>query len=205
MIVHNGAFDPKVFKDMITDVVGLFDLYKDRIHTYNVVFEGLPGNSIEHQGLDVMKEFDALDNEVNSTAEKIELDRYLEEKRLTRIIDIDVLDYWSTNQARFPNLERMAQDVLTILISTIALESAFSIGGKVLDQYRSCLAHNIVESLICSRDWKFNEEVHHNYTLEELTQDITRLDIKAPGPGLVLELYISWGPGWKMKGEELKM
>ncbi|KAK1367265.1 hypothetical protein POM88_042826 [Heracleum sosnowskyi] len=125
MMVHHGAFDPKVFRDMITDAVGLFDLYKDRIPTYNVVFEGLPGSSIEHQGLDVMKEFDALDNEVNSTAEKNELD--------------------------------------------------------------SCLAHNIVESLICTRDWKFNEQVHHNYTLEELTQDITRLDIIAPRPGLVLD------------------
>ncbi|KAL6502069.1 hypothetical protein OROGR_027202 [Orobanche gracilis] len=157
---------------------GLFDLYKDRIHTYTVVYESQSGGSLENQGLDVLKEFDALDNDDNSALEKTELDRYLEEKRLNRATEIDVLDYWSTNQGRFPNLALMARDVLTIPISTVASESAFSVGGRVLDQYRSCLAHNIVESLICTRDWKFNEEVYHNYLLEELTQDITRIDIK---------------------------
>ncbi|KAK1360047.1 hypothetical protein POM88_044521 [Heracleum sosnowskyi] len=109
MMVHNGAFDPKVFRDMITDAV-------DRIPTYTVVYDNVPGSALDNQGLDVMKEFDALDNDANSSVEKTELD--------------------------------------------------------------SCLAHNIVESLICTRDWKFNEEVCHNYTLEELTQDITRLEIK---------------------------
>ena len=89
---------------------------------------------------------------------KYELNRYSEEKRLDRALEINVLDYWSTNQFRFPNLALMARDVLTIPISTVASESAFSIGGRVLDQYRSCLAHNIVESLICTRDWKFNEQ-----------------------------------------------
>ncbi|KAL8157067.1 hypothetical protein AgCh_001966 [Apium graveolens] len=125
MLVHNGAFDPKIFRDMIIDAV----------------------------------EFDALENDLSSAVEKTELDRYLEEKRLNHAIDIDVLEYWGTNCARFPNLALMAKDVLSIPISTVASESAFSVGGKVLDQYRSCLAHNIVESLICIHDWKFNQEV----------------------------------------------
>lgn len=52
----------------------------------------------------------------------------------------------------------MARDVLSIPISTVSSESAFIVGGKVVDQYRSCLAHNIMESLIYTRDWKFNQE-----------------------------------------------
>ncbi|KAL8102577.1 hypothetical protein AgCh_027190 [Apium graveolens] len=127
----------------------------------------------------VIKEFDALDSDHGTALEKNELDRCLEEKRLNRALEIDFLDYWSINQFRFPSLTLMARDVLTISISTVASESAFSIGGRILDQYHSCLAHNIVESLICTRDWKFNvPEVHHNYPLEELTQNIMKLDIK---------------------------
>ena len=52
----------------------------------------------------------------------------------------------------------MARDVLFILISTIASESAFSVGGRVLDQYRSALKSETVEALICTRDWIFAEE-----------------------------------------------
>ena len=52
----------------------------------------------------------------------------------------------------------MARDVLTIPISTVASESAFSVGGRVLDQFRSSLKLETVESIICSRDWIFGQE-----------------------------------------------
>ncbi|KAL8115886.1 hypothetical protein AgCh_022396 [Apium graveolens] len=156
----------------------LFDLYKDRIPTYTVVCEPDAGSSLQMAGSDVMKEFDALDRDLNPV-EKTELERYLEEKRLNGSLDINIQEYWNSNQFRFPNLAFMARDILSIPISTVASESVFSIGGRILDQYRSCLAHAVVESLICTRDWRFNEkEVLSNYSLEELTQDIINLAIK---------------------------
>ncbi|KAK1403171.1 hypothetical protein POM88_002776 [Heracleum sosnowskyi] len=229
--VRDTSFDPKIFRDLITNAVvrqnlplsfveyegirdaflyanpkatlmlygeyneqypslvetlkQIFNVYKNRMPTYSVVCEPEPGTSLQMEGSDVMKEFDALDMELNPTLEKTELDRYLEEKRLNKITNIDILEYWNSNQFRFPNLALMARDILSIPISTMASESAFSTGGRILDQYRSCLAHAIVESLICTRDWRFNEkEVLPNYTLEELTQDIIKLSITDdPGPG----------------------
>lgn len=46
----------------------------------------------------------------------------------------------------------MAHDILSILASTIALETTFSVGGMVIDQFRSALKPDIVETLVCTRD-----------------------------------------------------
>jgi len=50
---------------------------------------------------------------------------------------LDVLSYWKDRQERYPNLCRLACEVLSIPITIIASESTFSIGGKVLSKYRS--------------------------------------------------------------------
>jgi hypothetical protein len=38
-------------------------------------------------------------------------------------------------------------------VSTVASESAFSAGGRVVDPYRNRLGSEIVEALICTKDW----------------------------------------------------
>ncbi|KAK9733188.1 hypothetical protein RND81_04G049900 [Saponaria officinalis] len=88
---------------------------------------------------------------------KSELELYLEEPILPRFADINVLDYWKTHCVRYPILSQMVRDVLAILISTVASESTFSIGGRILDPYRSSLKSSTVEALVCLRDWAFNQ------------------------------------------------
>jgi len=81
----------------------------------------------------------------------------LEEASIDKEENLDILSYWKANQYRYPELVFMAQDILSILVSTVASESTFSTGGRVLDQYRSSLKSEIVGVLICTRDWRFGE------------------------------------------------
>jgi len=53
----------------------------------------------------------------------------------------------------------MARDVLAVIISTVASESSFSTGGRVLDAYRSRLIPSTVETLVCTRDWLYGNYV----------------------------------------------
>ncbi|XP_063946710.1 zinc finger BED domain-containing protein RICESLEEPER 2-like isoform X2 [Daucus carota subsp. sativus] len=84
-----------------------------------------------------------------------DLEEYLGEKPKTfRDFDgFDILEWWRHNSIRFPILSQMAQDVLAFPISTVASESAFSTGGRVLNDFRSSLRPKMVEALICAQDW----------------------------------------------------
>ncbi|KAJ8754998.1 hypothetical protein K2173_015510 [Erythroxylum novogranatense] len=101
---------------------------------------------------DVISEFDNYESEFVVT-EKSELDLYLQEPRLDRIknLNLDILEHWKSMAERYPILSLMARDILSIPITTVASESAFSIGSKVLNKYRSSLRPDNAESLICTR------------------------------------------------------
>ncbi|XP_042519268.1 probable disease resistance protein At5g66900 [Macadamia integrifolia] len=79
---------------------------------------------------------------------KSELDQYLGEPRKSYEKDYDVLAYWKSCQAQYPDLSRLARDILAIPVSTVASESAFSAGGRVLDKYRNRLIPKNVEALV---------------------------------------------------------
>ena len=82
---------------------------------------------------------------------KSKLDRYLLEFfEDPDVEDFDNLMWWKMSSSRYRVLSEIACDVLPIPVSTVASESAFSIGECVLDSSRSLLSPNIVEALICT-------------------------------------------------------
>ncbi|XP_058181412.1 zinc finger BED domain-containing protein RICESLEEPER 2-like [Rhododendron vialii] len=87
---------------------------------------------------------------------RIELEKYLdlESINVNDRRDFDVLAWWKKNEDKYPVLSIMARDLLTPPVSTVASESAFSAGKRVLDERRSRLAPDILDCLICLKDWE---------------------------------------------------
>ena len=71
--------------------------------------------------------------------------------------EIDVLQWWKQHEKDFPVLSKFARDVLTIPVSTISSESAFSLSGRILDNRRMSLTPEMVEALTCLKDWELAE------------------------------------------------
>lgn len=107
-----------------------------------------------------------------------ELDVYLKEgvenPELIVGVEYDVLSFWRRNCTKFPILSQIAKDVLAMQVSSVASESAFSTGGRIIDPFRSCLTHFMVEVLMCTEQW-LKQDIHCEsrvLTNEEILEDI---------------------------------
>ncbi|KAI9197551.1 hypothetical protein LWI28_000520 [Acer negundo] len=67
----------------------------------------------------------------------------------------NVLAWWKMHEKGFPVLSILARDLLTIPMSTLVSESVFKTGNhRVLNMERSMLPVEIMESLLCIKDWE---------------------------------------------------
>ena len=112
-----------------------------------------------------------------------ELELYLSEPLINDDDDFDILKWWKMNSARFPNLSKLARDVLAVPISTVASEATFSTSGRVLDSFRSSLTPKIVEALVCTQDWLRGP--FQPVSVEENIEDLEKFE-----DGMTLRLYI---------------
>ncbi|XP_031101973.1 zinc finger BED domain-containing protein RICESLEEPER 2-like [Ipomoea triloba] len=128
----------------------------------------------------VNKEFMKYLEEIGCANQITELDKYITEQLENGGEDdeFDILNWWKTNAHRLPILSSLARDVLAIPISTVASESVFSTGGRVLDSYRSSLTPRVVQALICAQDWLRNEtEDSIDGEIEYETGEIDKVDL----------------------------
>jgi hypothetical protein len=79
-------------------------------------------------------------------------DKYMAEPLLKQD-PFDILAFWKNNTDKYPILSQIARDVMSIQVSTVASESAFSAAGQVVDPYRNRLDPEMVQALICTKDW----------------------------------------------------
>jgi hypothetical protein len=84
--------------------------------------------------------------------ESNELDKYMVEPLIKQNL-FDILAYWKNQTDKYPVLSQIARDLMSVQVSTVASKSAFSAGGRVIDPYRNRLDPEVVEALICTKDW----------------------------------------------------
>ncbi|KAL6613903.1 hypothetical protein ACP70R_036173 [Stipagrostis hirtigluma subsp. patula] len=82
-----------------------------------------------------------------------ELENYMKKLPIRRGGEFDILSWWRSNALEYPILSQMARDILVVPASSVASESAFSTGDRVISDFRSRLAPETVEALICLQDW----------------------------------------------------
>ncbi|KFK22491.1 hypothetical protein AALP_AAs58843U000100 [Arabis alpina] len=86
-----------------------------------------------------------------------ELEAYLREAvenpEVMMGIEFDILSWWKVNCGKYPILSEMARDLFAMQVSSVASESAFSTSGRIIEPYRSCLTHYMVEVLMCTEQW----------------------------------------------------
>ena len=79
----------------------------------------------------------------------------------------------------------MARDILAVPVSTVASESAFSTGGRVLDTFRSSLSPKIVQTLICTQDW-----IRKDFKPISIEEDLSELEVVEKGIYLVFSCIL---------------
>jgi len=89
--------------------------------------------------------------------ERSELDIYLDDPRVVVRAgeNFNVLAWWKKNSDAYPILSLMARDFLSIPVSTVSSESAFSCAGRILGKNRTYLSPENLEALVCVKDWLF--------------------------------------------------
>ena len=95
---------------------------------------------------------------------------------------LDVLAWWMQRENMFPILSRIARDVLSIPVSTVSSEAAFSSSGRIIDDRRCSLAPEMVEALTVGKDWLLHDrraqETFVNFDLvDDFDFDLSSLNI----------------------------
>jgi hypothetical protein len=98
----------------------------------------------------------------HTQTQKSELDIYLDEKTKQDSEDFDILAWWKINAKKFPIFSSMVHGFLAIPLSTIASESTFSFGGRIHGDTRSSLNPDMLEALVCTKDWLYKPKQTNN-------------------------------------------
>ncbi|XP_055823973.1 zinc finger BED domain-containing protein RICESLEEPER 1-like [Solanum dulcamara] len=141
---------------------------------------GLPNSQVSTQSTGLLESF-MKDLKNYKTANggvdaRTELDKYFGEETEDDSKEFNILNWWKMNSARFPILAEMARDVLAVPVSSVASESAFSTGGRLLDSFRSSLTPNLVQALVCLQDWLRSEKLQQSVSVEEDLNNLEQLE-----------------------------
>ena len=84
-----------------------------------------------------------------------ELSSYLDSDTVQQFDDdFNLLDWWHDHKLSYPVLSILAKDIISVPMSTISSEAAFSLVGRVIEDRRRRLSPGMVEMLSLLKDWE---------------------------------------------------
>nr|XP_011462907.1 PREDICTED: zinc finger BED domain-containing protein RICESLEEPER 1-like [Fragaria vesca subsp. vesca] len=111
-----------------------------------------PPKQVKHT-LNVLQDYHMFIKLGIKPTKKSDLDCYLEEPVINGSPDFDVLTWWSTADAKYPTLSRMAQDFLAIPVSLATSCEAFYTKLRPADESLVSLKPDLMNALVCTRSW----------------------------------------------------
>ncbi|WVZ79234.1 hypothetical protein U9M48_026838 [Paspalum notatum var. saurae] len=156
---HGSSYQVKV-DELVAVIKKLFQFYSTSVSSKNKPENGatMPPSEIDTADLlvdneDVELESYLYDSSGLGVDNLNELDKYMADPPLKLSEKFDILAWWKNQSKEYPILSKIARDLLAVQVSTVASESAFSAGGRVIDPFRSRLDPEMVQALICTKDW----------------------------------------------------
>ncbi|KAM6564201.1 hypothetical protein CsatB_030096 [Cannabis sativa] len=157
---YDISLQSKLIKKIEENLRKLFDFYNE-MHfgvgpsstTSSNLSVSVEGDTTKPGGL--VSKFMSKKRQHDGERNRNEIDKYLADDTEDFVVGqrFDILKWWTGQSNRYPVLSLIAQDVLAIPVTTVPSESAFSIGGRILDPFRSSLLPKTVEGLICLKNW----------------------------------------------------
>lgn len=116
----------------------------------------------------IMQRLHARNNKFNHDGS--ELSRYLNSP-VVELTSFDPLSWWHLNQMEFPTLARMAQDILSIPLSSVSVERLFSSARDVIPYRRNRLSPEMLQNLLLLKSWYKNQGSRSGHAEEEYSID----------------------------------
>ena len=139
----------------------IFQLYREFAEKYGSGLESSSSqssnvvkSSFTNKALSILKKSRTLGSASQSSSPSNELQNYL--TTAFEYLDsenFDVLTWWRDHEQRFPILAQLAKQVLSMPVSTVAVEQEFSDSGNTITDHRTSLYPETIEVLICNQDW----------------------------------------------------
>ncbi len=113
----------------------------------------------------------------NANLNASELSAYLDSDTVNQFDDdFNILNWWHEHKHTYPVLSILARDVLTVPVSTISSESAFSLTGRIIEERRRRLGPNMVQALALIKDWvQADKKLQHTAENVELIKSFENL------------------------------
>ena len=113
-----------------------------------------------------------------------ELTSYLDSDLVTQFDEsFNILSWWHDHKRIYPVLSMLAKDIMTVPVSTISSEAAFSLCGRLIEDRRRSLTPEHVEMCSLIKDWEEGDaRQQHKMENKELEDKTVDMYLDGSGP-----------------------